>query len=601
MATKRYTIKADTYIDGDRVGGGYGSSNTNYNGRNYLESGERQESNGDKSYRSILLDVDFSDLRFKNIEYIELNMYSQSLTDNDYSEFRVFGISSSWNVNTVTSKNIPSLNLENTENRNRLARVENGLANRWKKTRIWNEMAIDMQINSELKYGMFLEGSNGSFDQSRFDIWGSSESGYIPYIDVFYEDAIPLKPTLYNPINIYVNNQENVIFEWKYNTGIKDRKLGLLDKQHGVEIRIKHELGNWYTAYSSSTYSQQEISLTSTQHKLETGKNEWQIRTSNIYGEWSPWSEAVSFNALGLPKAPVVTVVQEGARPIVTWTATYQQVYQVQILNSKGEVIHDSGSIASLSNKTYKVPIFMENGNYTARVRIKNEFDLFSNWGTKVFTISTTPKEPFNIIIQSAGDFTHIRFNANGDYFLIYRRLYEEKEFKIVGQTKENNYKDYAIKGNARYVYFVRAVLSEEFTDSKRALIETYLKYPILASVNDLSKVLQIKSNFDEPLKRNYNLINEGDYLYFEGRQHPVKKINNFKRNSYSLTFFIREQQLKLVEDLYNSNSVLLYRDNYKKIYCTVENGIDIRSTNIGGYSVQMNLIETDYKEEFNG
>lgn len=580
--TKEFKATQNTYIDKSLSNDRFIGTNTNYSGKTYLKVGSDDYET--QAY-TMFLGIDFSEIKYKKIIGAEMFINLTNTTDEYRSEVQEFTIEEAWDATKITARNHPTVSKNYWGDSDRFMRYSGNTYY----MNITSSLQGSQRIG-KMEYGYAI---SPHWAGTRYiDTVTSIQGGIAPYVKVVYEDSPPLKPTLYEPINVFINNGEPVKFKWKYNSEIPN------DFQNGVQIQGKHELGSWLTIYNSTTLKNQEVEISGS--TFDTGKWEWQLRTRNQFGEYSPWSEVVSFNALGLPKTPTVTVVQEGSRPIINWTATYQQVYQVQVLNSNNEIVHDSGSIASLSNKTYKVPVFLTNGNYTARVRIKNEFDLFSNWGTKAFTITTTPKEPFNIIIQSAGDFTHIRFNASGDYFLIYRRLYEEKEFKIVGQTNENSYKDYAIKGNARYVYFVRAVLAEEFTDSKQALVETYLKYPILASVNDLSKLLQIKSNFDEPLKRNYSLINEGDYLYFEGRQHPVKGINNFKRNSYSLTFFIRDQQLKFVEDLYNSNSVLLYRDNYKKIYCTIENGIDIRSTSIGGYSIQMNLIETDYKEEFN-
>ncbi|ASN72272.1 putative structural protein [uncultured Caudovirales phage] len=592
--TKRYEITASTYIDGPYIGNTLEKFKTDINYANLdVIKIDRRVIEDYFVSKDAFIKFDVSELKYKRIISAKLYMYPRfTVTGDNNQSLAYVGIENNWNASKMTGKNIHDTLIYGNGSGNGYPYVSGSWVYYEIRSLIGGNQREDRRYNKNtLKNGCILTGewenppTNMTFDS----VNGTNK----PYLIIDYEDAPPTTPTVYEPINIYANNNEDVVFKWKYNTSVED-------KQNGVEIRIKHELGTWYTAYTSTTYSNDSISLTPTQHKLETGKNEWQIRTRNQFGEWSPWSEIVSFNALGLPKAPVVTVVQEGARPIINWTATYQQVYQVQVLNSNNEIVHDSGSIASLSNKTYKVPVFLTNGNYTGRARIKNEFDLFSNWGTKAFTINLSAKEPFNAVIYPTDDFTFIKFNVDADYYLIYRADKKDMNFKIVGRTIESQYKDYAIQGRKSYVYFVRAVQSEEFTDSKKVVIETFLKYPILSTVNDFSNRLKMHSNLDEPLKRSYSFINEGERRFYLGRKFAAKEFSEFKNNSYSLAFYIVDKDLAKLEELYNENAVVLYRDNYRKVYCTIEDGINVTSAAIGGYTIQMLLTETDYKEELN-
>lgn len=574
--TKTYYATQDTYID-RMTYYNQGGTNTNYDGRSYLEIYSKGTTEGS----TILLGIDTSEALYKKINSSYLYMYLESPNEIWRLRSMVAYIEAPWDAKSITGINSKE-KLKNS------GWEENGFSmeGRYFVVDLTSVMR-KAQKKGSLKYGWTLESLYNENDVFRFT---SIEGGKAPYIRVAYEDAPPLKPTIYEPINIFVNNNENILFKWKYSSEIPN------DFQQGIEIRVKHELGNWYTAYSSAAYSQEEINLTPTQHKLETGKNEWQIRTCNQFGEWSSWSEVVSFNALGLPNAPTVNVVQEGARPIINWTATYQQVYQVQVLDNNNEIVHDSGSIASLSNKIYKVPVFLPNGNYTARVRIKNEFDLFSNWGTKAFTITTTPKEPFNIIIQNVNSNVMIRYTKDADYYLIYRKE-DDRDFQCVGRTEQKFFTDYTVKGETNVTYFIRAVIAEEYVDSNRKSTITYCKYPIIAIAGDYKECLELKSSYNEPRRRNYTLENVGKREFFTGREFAVKEFNEFKDNAYAVNFYIRNEELPKLERIYNRKTVILYKDNYRKIFGTIEGGIQVESVEIGGYNLRINLSENDYNE----
>lgn len=582
--TKKFYATQDTYIDRSLSSDYVIGTNTNYDGRTYLKMGEGDD--GARNPHTAFFGIDFTEIKYKKIlnahMYIKIPSFSEEYT----GQFREYTIKGAWKANEITALKHPIVDKYYWGDSDNFQKYSGDLY----------RMGVHSSLKGSQKegymsYGYAISphwaGNHGVYNLT------SIEGGFATYVEVEYEDSPPLQPNIYEPINIYINNIEPVLFKWKYNSEIPN------DYQQGIELRGKHELGTWKTLYNSTTLKATEVSIAGS--NFDTGKWEWQLRTRNQFGEYSPWSEIVYFNALGLPKAPVVTVQQEGSRPIINWTATYQQVYQVQILNSKNEIVHNSGSIASLSNKTYKIPIFMENGNYTARVRIKNEFDLFSNWGTKTFTINITEREPFDATIYPVDDFVFIKPNYAANYFLIYRSLYGKDEYKRIARFEGDSYKDYTPKGNEKYIYFVRAVIAEEFVDSKKVVLSCYLKYPVIAEVSDLSKRLQIRSNIDEPLKRNYSLLNESEKRFYMGRTFPVTHFSEFKNNSYNLTFHIKEHQLKDLEELYNKKNVILYRDNYRKMYCTVENGIDVKIHSIGGYTISMNILETDYEEGLNG
>ena len=118
---------------------------------------------------------------------------------------------------------------------------------------------------------------------------------------------------------------------------------------------------------------------------------------------WSDWSDIQVFFAVGAPDLPLIqNITTNTARPVISWSALGQQFFRIQIL--AGDVIvFDSGDVSSISARSYKVTAFLEDGQYTARVRIRNEFGLYSDWSERTFIVVTAkPSKPLLAAQSSA-------------------------------------------------------------------------------------------------------------------------------------------------------------------------------------------------------
>ncbi|WP_461614377.1 hypothetical protein [Clostridium sp. Marseille-QA1073] len=570
-----------------RVHNGYTSSSNdnNYSGASELYISVREGS----IPRNTIVKYDFSSVKYKKIQkgaycYFNVKNYGSESLLSVYAG----SITVPWDESTATGRwlvnkghdrfwGTPSLTKPNSSG--------------------WSSFELNNVINraqeSDWKDGTNLL-DNGLYFTNRGDsnntsVFYSTEGGFRPYIEITYEDSPPLQPTPLEPVNVFVKNQENVTFAWKYNTEV-------YDKNQGIEIKIKHELGSWYTAYSSTTYSQEQISLTPAQHKLKTGKNEWQLRTRNVYGEWSPWSEVVTFNVIGAPDTPKITSIeQDKLSPIITWSANDQQVYQLQILKAN-EVVYDTGYIASTTERSHKVNMALDEGEYKARVRIKNEYDLASEWGELDFTIKSIkpPKPILNIFEIPYGLLIEIN-TMEIDYALVYRRKLGENKFICIGELENFQYKDYSI--SKKYEYFVRVFKEEAFEDSDISIAQCNLKYSTLAPVTNLEDLLVLKSNLNSVPQRDINLSIQSSEQHYTGRELPVVDYTTFKDNTYTFTFYLKEEEVEKFIDIYHLKQIVLYRDKWLKVYGKVD-GVNIVNTDLEGYTVKFSVTETDYIEE---
>ena len=123
------------------------------------------------------------------------------------------------------------------------------------------------------------------------------------------------------------------------------------------------------------------------------------VQTYNEYDESSGYSDAAVFYSVGAPTTPLIQSVSDECRPLVEWMAFDQQIYQLQILQGE-TIIYDTSDMPGISTRQYRIPVFLSDGEYSAKVRIKNEYDMWSEWGTTPFTISTTKPDKPTLSIQ---------------------------------------------------------------------------------------------------------------------------------------------------------------------------------------------------------
>jgi|GEM_PF-3377452 len=591
--TKRYEITEDTYIDGAFNEWAEWKTRNNYSDKiqlllKYRDGGT--DSKGDDYVNMSLFKADFSELKFKKI--IDAYMYAVVTgTQWEYDEscyFSIAGFEGNWDSKAINGYNLKEESKPfsgwttpvNFKREGTYSKIDISIA-------VTGCQYFDRKENmASMKNGFYIE-PRWSEDYRNYEYnINSTKSNNKPYVVITYEDIPPLQPTVFEPNSNYVNNVEEVTFKWKYKTLVPDA-------QAGFELQWKHELGSW-TTVSRTTTSEFYVMPANT---LPSGRIEWKVRTKNQFNEWSPWSEVLTFRAIGLPVAPVVSITQQGARPSVTWTANFQQVYQVQILDNN-KIVYDSGSVPSISNRSHKVTTFLENGAYTARVRIKNEFDLFSNWGTKEFKVETNKPSPPNLNIYHINDGLMVRIDQDfSDYLLIFRAEKDSEDYKCIAKTNEYEYRDYSVKGDTEYKYFIRVVLDETFVDSQKVMTKAYLKYSTLAPTSNLADYMQLKSNLNSRPEKNMNLSNLSTKQHYTGRQFPVTDYTTFKNNIYSFTFYLKENELYKFIEIYNRKETVLYRDKKISIFGNVDEGLDIGVTDLDGYSVKFTITETDYNE----
>jgi hypothetical protein len=326
---------------------------------------------------------------------------------------------------------------------------------------------------------------------------------------------------------------------------------------------------------------------------LPAGNIYWRVRTYNEYDEVGPYSDIQSFYAIGAPTAPVLNAIPTNtARPVVSWSAFSQQVYQLQVL-SGDMIVYDSGIVPGISIRQHKIKAWLEDGEYTVQLRIKNEYDLWSDWGSTAVTISTDKPVKPTVTAQPLAYGVELHISGISEYALIYRNDV------CIGKTEDAMFTDYTVQSGKEYQYFVRSVSSgDTYNDSDIKLAHASFVHALIAPVSDLANIFAFTRSLNAPPKRTYNHQPGGAFVEYAGRKHPVWEPTEHVNAAWQMSFYLKTwAEVEAFVALVDRKQTVLYRDaRGRKVYGILSNLTinDERS----GYTVGFTLTEVDHIEE---
>lgn len=478
-------------------------------------------------------------------------------------------VAKDWNESTVTYNNCTTLLEESHKDH------YSDIASGWRQLHFTNKNYIN---------GIVLEVGKGFYD-TEHRVY-SRTSSYAPYIVVTYEDVPPDSPTLIIPIGNYVNNFSTIRFEWSYNSSV-----GGIQKKFDLQWSNNNG-SSWNTVTQTTANNYYDMPA----NTLPTGNIMWRVRTYNEYNEVGAYSENKIFYSVGAPETPFITTVENNCRPIIQWGSFNQQLYQVQI-KKVDKIIYDSNNIASVVDKQYKIPIFLDDGDYIARIRIKNEYDFYSQWGEKSFTISTTKPSKPDISLTNNNKGISIISNITDTEakYIVYRKAYNESDYISVGYIENNKYDDFKTKSNELYSYFIRLYKGNSYNDSEvktmKFLIKNHDFYDVINNESVTFKYQLSPEGKPTYYKNNYSIN------YYNGRTYPVFNYSPHKSLNYSFEFFAEKyNDVERLITIHNNKNIVLYRNDYIKDYGYITDLTTIKNRN--GFIVKFNLNKAEYNEE---
>jgi hypothetical protein len=265
--------------------------------------------------------------------------------------------------------------------------------------------------------GLFWHQAYDNVYQTGYITIQSREGANPPMLRVIYEDVPPDKPVLKSPIGTFEDSSSIIRFDWDYVSSVGGT-------QAKFDFQWSTDNSTWSAAVTQTTANTYYDMPADT---LPAGNVYWRVQTYNEYDEASGYSDSQAFYSIAAPATPGVTV-ESASRPIINWTAeSGQQVYQIQIFNGV-TIVYDSSPLPGIVIRTHVVTNFLQDGTYTAKVRVKNQYDLWSAWGETQFIITTTKPSKPNISIETITNGLKIETVGDDDYIL-YRSEANKNDF----------------------------------------------------------------------------------------------------------------------------------------------------------------------------
>lgn len=330
-------------------------------------------------------------------------------------------------------------------------------------------------------------------------------------------DSIPvLKPI--TPVGEYIEARGSVRFAWSYSieTG---------SKQTAYEVQIKSDSMDWKTI-ASGQGAASEILVGA--ELIPAGTLQWRVRGANFDGVFSDWTTPATFVAIAAPTMPSLRVVEATPRPVIAWQGAGQQGYEAEIGDYYSGVVYGT-------QKEAKSSIYLPDGTVRARVRIVNEFGLWSEWAEIEFQVSNEPIAGNIVLTTRGGVDATLSWNvlADVDAYLIYRNG------KLIGTTKNGTYKDRLFLGTADY--FVRAVQdgSDFYVDSNASTAETKTEHVLISKYGGEWIDLEYSLTATPSVQTTTN--SEVTLMRYMGRTYPMPEYSPQKSRLYKLNVAFKD------------------------------------------------------------
>ena len=170
------------------------------------------------------------------------------------------------------------------------------------------------------------------------------------------------------------------------------------------------------------------------------GTKYWRVRTYNTDNAAGSWSDAAEFIAINAPSTPSISIRTTGPRPTIAWQTSEQQAYEVAL--SSG---YRSGTQYG-TGKTWTSPVYLDDGSYTVRVRVQNQYGLWSDWGEAALPVVNTPGEAITLTVMASQEAVLIWQTAGSyDFFVV------ERDGVAIARVTGSRYTDLTSIGTVRY------------------------------------------------------------------------------------------------------------------------------------------------------
>ena len=312
-------------------------------------------------------------------------------------------------------------------------------------------------------------------------------------------DATPSAAPL-SPVDTVIDGSKDVLFQWQHSisTGTAQSKADLQKSTDGQ---------TWATL---TTITGSEKQWTCPAGTLTSSIKYWRVRTYNADGIAGAWSDAAQIVVIAAPTAPSIQIKSTGPRPSISWQTSEQEAYQVEL---DGKL---SGGTHYGTDKTWTSPAYLADGSHTVRVRVQNQYGMWSGWGAAALPVTNTPGASITLSVQ-ASSVADLSWQTSGsyDFYLVYRNG------KPIAKLTQTQYTDELSSGSTTYQ--VRGC----YADSSNYGLSSAVTVDIRAGVHQVSdldtgQTLRLPYSDSQHRQTTRTLSRQVELLQLSGAYYPV-------------------------------------------------------------------------------
>lgn len=326
-------------------------------------------------------------------------------------------------------------------------------------------------------------------------------------------DATPTAAPL-SPVDTVIDGSKDVLFQWQHSisTGTAQSKADLQKSTDGQ---------TWTTL---TTITGSEKQWTCPAGTLTSSIKYWRVRTYNADGVAGAWSDAAQIVVIAAPTAPSIQIKSTGPRPSISWQTSEQEAYQVEL---DGKL---SGGTHYGTEKTWTSPAYLADGSHTVRVRVQNQYGMWSDWGAAALPVTNTPGASVTLTVQ-ASSVADLSWQTSGsyDFYLVYRNE------KPIAKLTQAQYTDELSSGSTTYQ--VRGC----YADSSNYGLSSAVTVDVRAEVHQVSdlgtgQTLLLPYSDSQHRQTTRTLSRQVELLQLSGAFYPVAVEVNSGTDSLSIT-----------------------------------------------------------------
>lgn len=327
-------------------------------------------------------------------------------------------------------------------------------------------------------------------------------------------DTIPVATPL-SPDSSLEDGTQAITFRWTHSN-----ESG--SAQTKAELQKSTDGSAWTTLGTVTGASNEYAAPAGT---FTSGTWYWRVRTYNLDGAAGEWSAALSFVVVAGPTKPVIVVKDASPRPLINWQTSEQSAYQLQL-----DDIIDVTEYGS--EKTWRCPIYLDDGAHTFRVRSQNSYGLWSEWGSATFTVSHTASGAV-VLTVDADHRAELSWSYAGSWteFVIYRNGV------AIAKTTDYSYTDDYSVGTVRYQ--VRACAPDgtyNYSLSNEVTVSVMPETVMLSALGS-GKWLFLRLSTAQHRTNTIKASRAFSLTHLSGRKFPEAELTEFCDRSISVSY----------------------------------------------------------------